>query len=318
MKPTDTSMSINQDTDAEQVAAWVGNLAGHAEAVNAITALGEAAIPGLRAYLARGPEIVPQARCFAVAMLARLHGEAATDALRDVLRGHPLHGLSPQLAESEYVVKNAAMDALATRPYPRLKDDVAFGIGERLRTAVAAAGRLRQGDTADVMVALLDDDVLAETAVDSLATLGAPAVAAITVWLDAWLVEMDLSVRRRLAIVRALRVLRVLHGEIPTKTVEHALQAASPAVRAAASLLVWPQCRDENIRDNLLHGALGRDWGLADACRDALQPPGPQMLEAAQAALQRDAEPDMYGDLHPLGTEQKDWLTRFIRACTVR
>jgi hypothetical protein len=308
------SPPANRDATMEPIAAWIDDIAGHAEAAEAIAKLGEAAIPGLRDYLGRGPQVIPQPRCFAVSMLARLHEEASTNALREVLRDNVLHGLTPQLAESEYVVKSAAMEALAARSYPALADDVAFGVGERLRAAVTAAGRLRQSGLAEALTGLLDDDVLADTAAEALIVLGAPASVAIRARLDAWLMEAGLSARRRLALLRALRVMYAVHGAVPVATLEHALRAEHPAVRAAASLLAWPRRRDMTLADNLLHGALCFDRDLADDCRQVLRGCGPQTLGAANAALQRNAEPDLYGTLRPLTSEQHDWLVRFMRA----
>lgn len=304
---------MSADAHAQRIAAWIDDIAGHADAAEAIAKLGEAAVPGLRDYLGRGPEIIPQPRCFAVAMLARLHGEAATRALRAVLRDNALHRLTPQLAESEYVVKSAAMEALAERDYPTRADDVAFGVGERLRAAVAAAGRFGQSGLAEALAGLLDDDVLADTAVAALIALGESAAAALAARLDTWLVEAELSARRRLALLRALHVLRVVHGAVPPMVLEHALRAQHPAVRAAASLLASLHRRDASIVKNLLHGALSFDRGLTDDCRNALQGSGSQALQAANEALRRNAEPDLYGTQHPLSSEQRDWLVRFIR-----
>jgi hypothetical protein len=105
-----------------------------------------------------------------------------------------------------------------------------------------------------------------------------------------------------------------MDGAVPAPFLERALQARHPAVRAAASLLAWPQRRDQAILDNLLHGALGCNRDLADACRGALRPYEPELLAAAQAAWQRNAEPDLYGDLHPFASEPRAWLGRFVRA----
>jgi hypothetical protein len=305
-------MAANPDVHAEQIAAWIEDLADRAAAAEAIAALGEAAVPGLRDYFRRGPEVIPQPRCFAVAMLARLHGEAATSALRAVLRDNRLRGLTPQLAESEYVVKSAAMEALVARGDPSLPDDVAFGIRERLRPAVVAAARLRQDGVAEALAGLLDDDVLADTAVESLIAIGTPAVAAITARLDAWRLEGESSARRRLATIRALRVLYRVAGEDSPAT-RRALDDPHPAVRAAAALPAWPRRRDFPILDALLHGACGFDRELADDCRAALEHAGAESIEPVRDALRRDAEPDLYGQSQRLSSAQQDWLTKHLR-----
>jgi hypothetical protein len=305
----DFSMTANaQNALSERVAAWIDDLAGHGESANAIAALGDAAIPALHDYLAGDPQAVPQARCFAVTMLARLQAEAATAALHDALHAHPLKTLTPPFAESEYVVKSDVLEALTARDYTGLADDVACGVRERLRVAVAVAGRLRMDALADALVDLLDDDVLAGDAMASLTAIGVHATATIMPRLDAWLTEGELSARRRLAVIRALCILRDTACRGADAAIRRALDDSHPAVRAAAALLVWPQRRDDAIVDALLHGALGFDRELADACRTALDDAGPGFRAVAERALQRDAEPDLYGRQHALSSEQRGWM----------
>lgn len=297
-----------------QIAALIDQIAGHAEAADAIAAMGGAAIPGIRAYLARGPQAVPQPRCFAVAMLARLHVTAATQVLREVLHANPLHSLPPPFAESEYVVKSDALLALAAREDGELADDVAFGISERLRVAAGIAGRFKLADLATPLVDFLDDDVLAEMAMDALGTMGPNAVAVIAPRLDAWLTEAGFSARRRLAVIRALRVMHRLCATGTKHVIQHALDDEHPAVRAAGALLAWPARRDEVAIESLVHGAVGFDRGLADDCRQAMVGAGAELVEPAQRVLQRNIEPDLYGDEHALSSEQRDWLVRYLNA----
>lgn len=300
--------------DDTRIAGWVDDIAGHAGAADAIAALGDAAIPGLHAYLQSDPQVIPQPRCFAVAMLARIHGATATEALRATLHAHPLHGLSPLLAESECVVKNAAMEALADRDYPQRQADVAVGIGERLRAAVAAAGRLRTPHSADALVALLDDDVLAESAAAALAMLDGDAADAIVARLDAWTLEAAWSARRRIALLRALLVLAVLRAAVPATSLEHLLHVEHPAIQAAAALLAGPRRRDAGTARKLIHGAVAFDWALADRCRAALHGSARAAHAAAVDALRQGAEPDLYGSMRALTSGQTDWLRRFAAA----
>lgn len=299
---------------SRQVAEWIDDIAGHAEAADTIAAMRESAIPGLREYLACGPQVVPQPRCFAVAMLARLHAPAATQALRDVLHANPLHSLSPAFAESEYVVKSDVLTTLAEHGYAELTDDVAFGISERLRVAAEIAGRLRLADLATQLVDFLDDDVLADTAMDALVAVGPKAAAVIAPRLDAWLSEAEFSARRRLAVIRALRVIHHAHAAATKHTLHHALDDGHVAVRAAGALLAWPGHRDATVIDTLVRGAVGFDRGLADDCREALAPAGAERVEAVQRALLRDAEPDLYGDVRALSSEQRGWLVQCLDA----
>lgn len=307
MTPNDQNEPLNR------MAAWIDDLAGHGEAADTIAALGEAAIPALAAYLAGDPQAIPQARCFAVAMLGRLRTGTATAALREVLRAHPLKSLAPLYAESEYVVKSDVLDALALRSYPELHDDIAFGVDERLCAAVAAAGRLGLSALADVLVGLLDDDVLADDAIASLTVLGQSSSRAIMMRLDAWLLEAELSARQRLALIRALRVLHRIDGAFDSLVITRALKAPHPALRAAAALLIWPARRDPAVVESLLHGAIGVDRELAGDCRVALEQAGADIQEQARRALRRNAEPDLYGQSRSLSSEQQDWLKRHTR-----
>lgn len=301
---------MDENALSTHIAAWINDLAGHVHAAARIGALGNAAIPGIADYLARGPQAVPHARRFAVARLARLCAPAATDALRAVLHSHPLHGLAPPYAESEYVVKCDASQALASRTYAEREQDVAFGVHERLRVAVAAAGRLGLLQLTSDLADLLDDDVLADTAMDALVALGARTSAVILPRLDAWLTEAVLSARRRLAVIRALRVMYRLHTAEADAAIRRAQHAPHPAVRAAASLLVQPPRRDDPTIESLLHGALGFDYGLALDCRNALEDVGRGLLEPTLRALEQNAEPNLYGQLLPLCSERRDWLVR--------
>lgn len=296
------------------IAELIDQIAGHAEAADAIAAMGESAIPGIGDYLARGPQVVPQPRCFAVTMLARLHAPEATQVLREVLHANLLHSLSPPFAESEYVVKSDVLLVLAAREDDELADDVAFGISERLRVAADIAGRFRLAGATASLVDFLDDDVLAETAMDALGAIGPNTVAAMVPRLDAWLTEAGFSARRRLAVVRALRVLHRLQATGTRQVIQRALEDEHPSVRAAAALLAWPARRDEVVIESLLHGAVGFELGLADDCREALVGAGAEVIELVQRALQRNTEPDLYGDEHALSSGQRDWLVRYMNA----
>jgi hypothetical protein len=299
---------------AGQVADWIDDLAGHAHSADAIAALGDAAIPGLREYLARGPQAVPQARCFAVAMLARLPARAATEVLREVLRTHPLKSLAPPFAESEYVVKSDALVALGARTYREHFDDIIFGLHERLRVAVEAAGRWHVTSAIGPLLDFLEDDVLAAAAVDALTAMQETSCDAIVTNLDAWCEEAALSSRRRLALIRAMRVLHGCGRFVDTGVLRHLLAAQHPAVRAAAALLVRPTDRDTAMIESLLHGALGFDRELAGDCRMVLEQAGGNLCQPARQALQRNAEPDLYGQLHTLTSAQRDWLLRYLEA----
>lgn len=299
---------------AGQVADWIDDLGDHAHSADAIAALGDAAIPGLHEYLAQGPQAVPQARCFAVAMLARLPTRAATEALREVLRTQPLKSLAPPFTESEYVVKSDALVALGARTYPEHFDDITFGLHERLRVAVEAAGRRHVTSAIGPLLDFLEDDVLAVAAADALTAMREMSCDAIETNLDAWCEEAALSSRRRLALIRAMRVLHCCGRSVDTGVLRHLLAAQHPAVRAAAALLIQPTDRDAAMNETLLHGALGFDRELADDCRMVLEQAGGNLCRPARQALQRNAEPDLYGQLHTLTSAQREWLLRYLEA----
>lgn len=308
------SIVMDHDEQAKQIAAWADSPAEHAQAAETLAGWGDRAVPGLRDYLRRGPQVIPQPRCFAVAMLARLPTDAATACLREVLHSHPLKSLSPSFAESEYVVKSGALDALCARPHAALAEDIAFGLRERLRTAVVAAGRTRLPRFADALVDVLDDDVLAENAMTALAMVGDAAGVALWPRLDAWLIEAHDNARRRLALVRALRVLHHLHAPADA-AVGNALRDPHAAVRAAAALLLGSEQRHADVIEALLHGAVGFDRGLADDCRLALASAGREACAPVEQALQRNAEPDLYGETRPLSPESRDWLVGNLWRC---
>jgi hypothetical protein len=303
----------DHDELCRQIAGWMEDIAGHARAAEEIAALGEAVIPGLRNYLRAEPQVISQPRCFAVAMLARFNTAAATDALREALSRHPLGHLEPLRAESEYVVKNDVLAALAVRDYPEHDDDIAYGLSERLRVAIDAAARYGVVEASERLLEFLQDDVLAASAMEALAALADTSCPAIVARLDAWCEEAEISSRRRLALVRALRVLHQCRYPVEGNVARHLGHSSHPAVRAAAALWVWSERHEDALIAPLLHGALGFDRGLAGECRAAL---GAESMAPAHEplvrALQRGAEPDLYGTLHPLSSEQRDWLRGLV------
>ncbi|MGH8113050.1 MAG: hypothetical protein ACREPL_14205 [Rhodanobacteraceae bacterium] len=184
------SMVLNVQIElSPRAAIWVDSLAGHAEVADPIAARGEDVVPPLAACLAGDP----QARCFAVAMLARFAADGATLALR------------------------------------------------------------------------------------------------------------------------ALRV-RSLRARLERGVARHALAAEHPTVRAVAALLAWRGRYDPVVTEALPRGAVGCDRDLADLCRDALEQVGPDLPEPARQGVLRNAEPNVYGALHPLSAAQRDWPGWRLRA----
>jgi hypothetical protein len=304
---TDLSIPLS-----EQVTQWMEGIADHAQAAQAIGALDrDAAIGAIHDYLRRGPQVIPQPRMFAVTMLARWNAAEAIAALREVLHDHPLRTLSPQMAESEYVVKNAIVDTLAERTYPELVEDIAFGINERLPAAVRAAGGHGLREPARAIADLLDDDVLADTAAQTLNMLGDDGARAMLQRLDAWLWLSPYNPRTRLAVMRGLTTLtrfpnagRLEHAE---DVLRRALRDPHPLTRAAAAAALAPRTNAELVEARI-RGVLGQDRNIAQACRNALAAVGAELVEPAMCALRRNAEPDLYGQEQAPPEEQRHWL----------
>ena len=300
-----------------QVAAWIDDLANPEPAVEGIVALGHAAVGPLCAYLDRGPQLVSQPRELAVRLLARLHDPVAAERLRRLLRDNPLRNLPPALAESEYRVKDAAIAGLAGQAGAAAVDDVAFGVrSERLPSALRAAGRLHLHALASSMVALLADDVLADTAAEALHVLrpaSTPDVlAAIATWLGA---EAD-TPRTRLALIRAFHWLQIA-GEHPSpETYRQALHHPCVPVRAAAALAVGgiPPADAEAITAALAHGALGTDERLAADCRTRLQGITGLPVEPLARAWQAQVETDVYGNTRSPNPTSRRFLLDILLA----
>lgn len=138
-----------------------------------------------------------------------------------------------RFAESEYVVKSDAMEALCRLAFPGAGERHPFGVEECRRVAVQAIGTHGRDGLADAVVNTLDDDVLAEAAADVLVLPELASATAITPCLDAWLAEAEGSARRRV-VMRALHVR--LHLVPEPAILRHAFDARYPAVRAAAAL----------------------------------------------------------------------------------
>lgn len=280
------------------VAAWIDDMAELEQATEHILAMGHAAIGPLIAYLDRGPQLVSQPRVFAVRMLARLHDPRTTDRLRQLLHDNPLHEMSAELAESEYRIKDAALEALVAQHKLLAADDVTFGVcSERLPSAVRAAGALRLHALVPALAALLTDDVLADIALTALHAMRPDSVPGMLAALGGWLSAGTDTPRTRLAIIRAFRWLAEA-GIAPGSVLqERALAHACLPVRSAAALAAPVTDVSEVIVGALAQGALGTDGRLAMDCRQRLQ--GMQQpIEPILYAWSTSAEADLYGNAH--------------------
>lgn len=288
----------NRQADITNVAAWLDDLAARQTAIERISALGTYAIEPLACYLNRGPQLVSQARVLAVEMLGRLHDPRVANLLRDVLYTHPLKQLSPALAESEFRVKNAAVQALVEKQHAASNRDIAWAIqSERLPAAVHAAGILKLTGLAPSLVDLLTDDVLAGWAETALLALLPNSVSSLHDAIQTWLHSPTDTPRTRLALIRAFCCLAEAGATGTKELIGQGLMHASPLVRSAAALAARDTIHTQVI-SALIHGALSNAPTLGIACQDRLQSLGMGLIEPALEALHENRVTDVYGNVH--------------------
>lgn len=286
----------------------IDDYANHGAAAERIAGMGSDAIEPLNRYLSEGPQVNPQGRVFAVAMLARLSSPAALAGLRHGLRSSRLRELPTSQHEAEYQVKNTVLERLMERDYPERFADITFGVqSERLPAAVTAAGQHGLASLAPDLVAMLRDDVLERAAADALVALGDAGATAILAAGSSLLDEEPTCVRSRLALVRAFLVLERLHVCLPSAIARQAAQA-HPAVSASAALLQDSPTPARTER--LVHGAMSEYLPLAEACRARLTDGSSAIAEMARNLIERNAELDIYGNTHVLSRDAMQWLTR--------
>ena len=291
-------------TDLAQVESWLDGLAAHQQATERIMAMGSAALEPLLHYLERGPQLVSQPRVFAVTMLARLHDPRVPHVLRRLLHDHLLHGLPALLAESEYWVKDAVVEAMVYTQACATMEDIAFAMqSERLPAAVHAAGVLHLSLLAPALAGLLTDDVLAASAAVALSALQPESVAAVTESVRSWLdTNSDTTPTRR-----CFGWMAAISAACESALQERGMQQPSTLVRAAAALSMH-DARATPVVAALVHGALGSDVMLALAGRQGLQDVDEMLFDPAMNALCGNSEPDIYGNLHPAEAEARQSL----------
>lgn len=302
---------VSSEEDARAFRHVIDDYANHGTAAERIASMGPDAIEPLNDYLAEGPQVNPQGRLFAVAMLARLSSPAALAGLRHVLNGSLLRDLPASQHEAEYQVKNTVLERLMERDYPERSADIAFGVqSERLPAAVMASGQRGLASLAPDLVAVLRDDVLERAAADALVALGDAGATAILAAGSSLLDEEPTCVRSRLALVRAFLVLERLHVCLPSAIARQA-EHAHPAVSASAALL---QDSPTPARTEcLVHGALSEYLPLAEACRAQLSDGSSAIAEMARHLIEQNAEQDIYGNTHVLSRDAVQWLTRLAQ-----
>lgn len=301
-------MSNNEQILRQRIFAAVDNLAAQAAAEKWLASLGEATIASLSAYLDQAPAPIPQARCFAVAMLARLPGEEVTRVLHRHLHAHLLASLEPVQAQAEFVVKNDLVTALAQRRYPELARDLGFALDhERLPAAARAAGQLKMTALSPALATLLDDDTLAAPATQALLELGESGRQSLLAVLHMRLEIQHPNPGNHRALIHVLLALGRASQAPDSTSVAAALCYPQPLVRAAAALLAWRVRPKPGLRRALLYGALAGNAELSVACRRVLENcdwPG----HTALWCLRRGWVKDIYGDRAPLSPQACAWL----------
>jgi hypothetical protein len=293
---------------AREVREWIEDYARREWVTEQIMALGDQAVLPLRRYLADGAHVIPQGRLFAVTMLARIGGAEACAGLRDVLHGTSLSDLPRSHQEAERQVKDAAMRMLARRKYPQRAADLVYAVAhERLPSAVIFAGENGLTELAPVLVSMLKDDVLERASAYALEQLEEDGRAAVIAALPSWFEGAHTSTCDRLGLIRGLMLLyqTLGVGDIPSWIATRARGDAHPAVRAAGVLITD---RGPGQAMVLMHGALSECFALSLACRERLSGYGDEFVSIALDVLQRNTEPDMYGNQRRLSRRELHWL----------
>ncbi len=302
----------------ERIRRLMDDLSRHGEAMEEIVRMGERAVAPLAHYLASPPQSIPHARRFAVQVLGAIAGDQATEALRQVLYGHDLRMVDPVLAQSEYVVKNEAVEQLLRRDRADLADDFcrAFRV-DRLPAAARAVARLRITAAIPDLVAALGDDVLDTHAMAALRELGASAVPALLQTLrehPASGASEESRSRRQRRLLAAITL-----GEIGDPSGFAALRDLTedphPAIAASAALALWRANPSEVSAAQarcLVQGSLSPEWRVSEYCRNAVRTIGSLCIPAALEGLKTATTLNLYGIPVEVPEGHRHWLLAFL------
>lgn len=297
----------------------IDDISRQREAREEILSLGERAVDPLDRYLVSFPQSIPHARMFAVQLLGALAGEEATKALRRVLYRYDLKKIDPVLAQSEYVVKNAAVEQLLTRGSALLTEDLLYALRiDRLPAAVRAVARLRITAALPDLIQALEDDVLSVHAVIALREFGHLAVPALAETLTeqhrASSAGGESRISRRRRILAAMTLAEIgAAGEL--QALAEMTRDAHPAVAAAAAWALWrldpARLAPEHIR-LLIHGCLSPEAEVRERCRQAVRALGSHGVAAALGALGLSTTVDLYGVPVEISESERLWLLVLI------
>ncbi|MGH8273804.1 MAG: hypothetical protein ACRES9_06070 [Gammaproteobacteria bacterium] len=297
----------------------VDDISRHDTAAPLILAAGAGSVPALSRYLDESPSSVPHARLFAIAMLDLIPGVEATVALRRALHRHDLHTLAPAVADSEWLVQNAAFAALAKRLGPAIAMETDYGLNEaRLRAAADAVGQFALEAYIPALIEALADDILGEPARRAVTRFGAAAVPHLIKTLD----HHDSDVAALNRAIAAADILGQLSCDEAVHPLLNLLSGVHPALFATAALALVNLRADATspaLATALTCGALLPDALLADRCLDVLDTLPPRTLrDAAADALAMGYLPDFYGVPYPVSdTARARLLASLLRRSDV-
>lgn len=273
----------------------VDDISRHKVAAPLILAEGVGTVPALSSYLEGPPRSVPHARLFAVSMLAVIPGTEATVALRRALHRHDLRTLSPAVADSEWLVQNAAFAALVQRLGPEIATEIDYGLyTARLPAAADAVGRFALAAHIPALIEALGDDILGEPARAAIVQSGVVVAPLLTETLKRHDTDVS-SLKRAIAAVDILSQFSIDESVDP---LEKLLSGTHPALAGTAALALLKQRTNDpppTLVAALTRGTLLPNAALAERCLDVLDTLPPHaLLDAASSALAVEYLPDLY------------------------
>jgi HEAT repeat protein len=300
----------------DEVRKMLGELHHLDEVTQELSALGDKGVGPLSEFLNSPPEVVPHARVAAVRALSLIGTASALQALKAALFAHELKGIDPVQAQSEYVVKNAAIEELLRKGWSTQADFLEAFRRYRLPAAINAILKYRVFDAIPLLIDALEDDVIATRVAEALRQLGEASIPALLEALSirhlSGEIESRVSRQRRILVASTL-------GEIGSKAVEPNLMRiredidptlAGVAIAALMKLGFSPISLKE--AEILLKGALSHEWAARERCRNAAAHLGEIGTDAALELLSLESLPDLYGIPRSVSDSEKAWLVAYI------
>jgi HEAT repeat protein len=303
----------------ERVRRLVDDVSRHHLAIAELLQLGEHSVDSLDRYLAGPPQSIPHARSFAVRVLGFIGGSKAEQALRRVLYRHHLGSLDPVAAQSEFVVKNEAVEQLLRSNRVDFADDYfhAFHV-DRLPAAARAVGQFRIRAAIPDLLSSLEDDVIGMRAADALRKFGRHAVPALVRTLfeqhtaPGGSQETRVSRRRRILAAVTLGELQEMSALRPLRALMRDPHMLIAAAAALAKYQLDPLRVFSKQARLLVQASLSSEWLLRERCQAAVHTIGAVCVPAAIGMLGVSTLPDLYGVPVEIPEVQKQGLITFI------